>query len=232
LPNYFSGTCTPGSEETTITQALERSCNTTFAAIGMKLGDRALRRQAEAFGFGAALTLPLPVAPSVFPRDLNPPQTAQSAIGQFDVRTTPLQMAMVAAGIANQGVVMMPYLIEELRSRELEVISRTDPTELSRAITSQVAAVLTNIMVGVVDNGTGTNAAISGVKVAGKSGTAQAGDGRNPDAWFVAFAPADTPTVAVAVVLENGGSDRQIEVGGNLLAAPIARAVMKAVLGS
>jgi len=231
LPNYFKGTCTPGSDQTTITHALERSCNTTFAALGLQLGDRALRRQAAAFGFGTALSVPLSVAPSVFPRVLNPPQTAQSAIGQFDVRTTPLQMAMVAAAIANQGTVMTPYLVEELRSRDLEVLHRTDPQVLSRAVTAQVAAELATIMVSVVENGTGSNAQIPGVKVAGKTGTAQVGGGKNPDAWFVSFAPADNPTVAVAVVLENGGSDRQIEVGGNLLAAPIARAVMKAVLG-
>jgi peptidoglycan glycosyltransferase len=140
-------------------------------------------------------------------------------------------MAMVAAAIANQGVVMAPYLVEELRARDLDVLSRTDPQELGRAISPQVAAELTKIMVSVVDNGTATNAQISGVQVAGKTGTAQVGNGKNPHAWFVSFAPALNPTVAVAVVLENGGSDRQIEVGGNLLAAPIARAVMRAVLG-
>jgi peptidoglycan glycosyltransferase len=173
----------------------------------------------------------MPVARSVFPSNLNAPQTAQSAIGQFDVRATPLQMAMVAAAIANQGVVMTPYLVEELRARDLDVLSRTDPQELGRAMSPEVAAELTKIMVSVVDNGTATNAQISGVQVAGKTGTAQVGNGKNPHAWFVSFAPALNPTVAVAVVLENGGSDRQIEVGGNLLAAPIARAVMRAVLG-
>jgi peptidoglycan glycosyltransferase len=126
---------------------------------------------------------------------------------------------------------MTPYLVEELRARDLDVLSRTDPQELSRAMTPEVAAELTKIMVSVVQNGTATNAQISGVQVAGKTGTAQNADGKNPHAWFVSFAPALNPTVAVAVVLENGGSDRQIEVGGNLLAAPIARAVMRAVLG-
>ncbi|HEY2831497.1 MAG TPA: penicillin-binding protein 2 [Sporichthyaceae bacterium] len=231
LPNYFKGTCTPGSDKTTITHALEKSCNTTFGAIGMALGQDALRRQAEAFGFGESLAVPMPVARSVFPSNLNAPQTAQSAIGQFDVRATPLQMAMVAAAIANQGVLMAPYLVEELRARDLDVLSRTDPQELGRAMSPQVAAELTKIMVSVVENGTATNAQISGVQVAGKTGTAQVGNGKNPHAWFVSFAPALNPTIAVAVVLENGGSDRQIEVGGNLLAAPIARAVMRAVLG-
>lgn len=230
LPNYFEGSCTPGSRETTITAALERSCNTTFGALGLALGDDALREQAEAFGFGESLDVPMPVAESVFPADINEPQTAQSAIGQFDVRATPLQMALVAAGIANAGVVMTPYLVEEVRAPDLDVLSRTQPDELSRAMPAAVAADLRDIMVSVVENGTATNAAIRGVEVAGKTGTAQVGEGSNPHAWFVSFAPANDAQVAVAVVLENGGSERQIEVGGNLLAAPIARAVMEAVL--
>lgn len=231
LPNYFDGTCTPGSQKTTIKRALEKSCNTTFGAIGMDLGGEALQKQAEAFGFGDRYEVPLPVVASIFPSDLNAPQTAQSAIGQFDVRATPLQMAMVVAAIANQGVLMKPYLVDEVRAPDLDVLDRTDPEEIGRAIRPQVAADLTAIMVSVVDNGTATNARIGGVKVAGKTGTAQVGEGKNPHAWFVCFAPADDPKVAIAVVLENGGSERQIEVGGNLLAAPIARAVMEAILG-
>jgi peptidoglycan glycosyltransferase len=215
LPNYFSGPCTPGSQTTTMTKALQRSCNTTFGAIGMDLGDDVLRKQAEAFGFGERWEVPLPTAASVFPSDLNEPQTAQAAIGQF----------------ANQGVLMKPYLVEEVRAPDLDVLSRTDPEELSRAIRPQVAADLTAMMVSVVTDGTATNARIPGIDVAGKTGTAQVGEGRNPHAWFVAFAPAIDPKIAVAVVLENGGSERQIEVGGNLLAAPIARAVMEAILG-
>jgi peptidoglycan glycosyltransferase len=230
LPNYFKGTCTPGSETTTITKALERSCNTTFGAIGMELGADALQRQADLFGFGQKLNVPMPVAPSYFPEQLNAPQTAQSAIGQFDVRTTPLQMAMIAAAIANGGKVMTPYLVEETRARDLDVLSRTDPQDRGQAVSPEVAAALTQMMVSVVENGTASNARIPGVRVAGKTGTAQVGNGRNPHAWFISFAPAENPSVAVAVVLENGGSERQIEVGGNLLAAPIARAVMRAVL--
>jgi peptidoglycan glycosyltransferase len=230
LPNYFSGTCTPGSETTTLTQALRRSCNTTFGALGLELGDDALREQAEKFGLNRDVDIPMPVARSVFPENLDPPQTAQSAIGQFDVRTTPLQMAMVAAGIANRGVVMTPYLVEKVTGPDLQVLNRTTPQELSEAVSPLVAAQLTRMMVDVVEQGTGTNAQISGVQVAGKTGTAQLGGGRNPHAWFVSFAPADDPKVAVAVVLENGGSDAQLEVSGNRLAAPIARQVMEAVL--
>ncbi|MGQ0629961.1 MAG: peptidoglycan D,D-transpeptidase FtsI family protein [Sporichthyaceae bacterium] len=231
LPNYFQGTCSPGSKETTITKALSRSCNTTFGALGLELGDDALRQQAEAFGFNANYEVPMGVAQSVFPSDINEPQTAQSAIGQFDVRATPLQMAMVAAGIANQGVVMAPYLVDEIRDPDLDVLARSSPEEFSRAMRPQVAAQLAAMMAAVVSDGTGSNARIPGIAVAGKTGTAQVAEGENPHAWFVSFAPVSDPRIAVAVVLENGGSDRQIEVGGNLLAAPIARAVMQAVLG-
>jgi len=230
LPNYFSGTCTPGSEMTTIVQALRKSCNTTFGALGLALGDAALREQAEKFGLNQDLDVPMPVARSVFPENLNPPQTAQSAIGQFDVRATPLQMAMVAAGIANRGVVMTPYLVEKVTGPDLQVLNRTTPQELSQGVSPEVAAQLTRMMVDVVTQGTGSNAQIPGVEVAGKTGTAQVGGGRNPHAWFVSFAPANDPKVAVAVVLENGGSDARLEVSGNQLAAPIARKVMEAVL--
>jgi peptidoglycan glycosyltransferase len=230
LPNYFSGTCTPGSDTTTMRQALSRSCNTTFGALGLELGDKALREQAEKYGLNRDLDVPMPAARSVFPDRLDPPQTAQSAIGQFDVRTTPLQMAMVVAGIANRGIVMTPYLVEEVTGPDLQVLHKTDPRELSEAVSPQVAAQLTDLMVEVVEQGTGSNAQIGGIRVAGKTGTAQVGGGRNPHAWFVSFAPADDPQVAVAVVLENGGSDAQLEVSGNQLAAPIARQVMEAVL--
>ncbi len=228
LPNYDSRTCSPGSDTTTLENALRRSCNTTFAALGLELGDDVLREQAERFGFGRELRVPMPSAESVFPAAPNPPQTAQSAIGQFDVRATPLQRALVAAGIANRGVVMSPYLVAEVRAPDLSVVDAAEPEQLATAMSPQVAAQLTEMMVTVVEDGTGSNARISGVRVAGKTGTAQQGSGRPPHAWFVAFGPADAARVAVAVVIEDGGGAQ--EVSGNRLAAPIARDVMRAVL--
>jgi peptidoglycan glycosyltransferase len=228
LPNFDRAQCTPGSDTTTLAQALRRSCNTTFGAVGMALGADALAEQAQAFGFGRSLELPLSAAASVFPDNADEPQTAQSAIGQYDVAATPLQMAMVAAGIANRGVVMSPYLVSEVRGPDLSLLSRADPQALSTAVSPQVAATLTSMMVDVVNNGTGTNAAIPGVPVAGKTGTAEHG-GPRPHAWFVSFAPAEDPAVAVAVIVEDGGDAP--EVSGNEIAAPIARAVMEAVLG-
>ncbi len=166
---------------------------------------------------------------SRYPEDPDLPQTALSAIGQFDVRATPLQMALVGAAIANRGVLMAPYLVQEVRAPDLSVLDTTQPRSLGEAVSPQTAAELTQMMVQVVEQGTGTNGQIPGVRVAGKTGTAQQGGGRPPHAWFVSFAPADTdPQVAVAVVVEDGGG--QLEISGNGLAAPIAKAVMEAVL--
>ena len=195
----------------------------------MDLGDEALREQAEAFGFNRSFDVPMPVVPSIYPDDLDAPQTALSSIGQYDVRATVTQMAMVAAGVANDGVVMKPYVIEEEQAPDLSTLEIASPDELSKATSPAVAEELTDMMVGVVTDGTGTNAAISGHTVAGKTGTAQDGSQRPPHVWFMAFAPAEDPQVAVAVIVENGGDDGDLATG-NETAAPIAKAVMEAVL--
>jgi peptidoglycan glycosyltransferase len=228
LPNYDGLPCNAAGRAT-LTDALKRSCNAAFGKVGLDLGDDALRAQAEKFGFNEAVEVPMRSVASRFPEDPNPPQTAQSAIGQFDVLATPLQMAMVAAAVANRGVLMAPYLVQEVQAPDLSVIDSAQPRELGTAVSPQTAASLAQMMTAVVDDGTGTNAQIPGVKVAGKTGTAQQGEGRKPHAWFVSFAPSDTEAkVAVAVVLEDGGG--AAEVSGNELAAPIAQAVMRAVL--
>jgi peptidoglycan glycosyltransferase len=136
---------------------------------------------------------------------------------------------MVAAAIGNGGVVMEPQLISSVRSAELEVIDEPQPTELGRAVSAETAAALTRMMTTVVTDGTGRAAQIDGVDVAGKTGTAQHAPGAAPHAWFTAFAPAQDPTVAVAVVVEEGG-DAGSEASGGRTAAPIARAVIEAVL--
>jgi peptidoglycan glycosyltransferase len=137
-------------------------------------------------------------------------------------------MALVAAGIGNQGVVMNPYLVAQTRGPDLAVLDATTPTVFSQAVSADVAAQLRDMMVTVVKRGTGQRAAIPGVQVAGKTGTAQQGNGKPPHAWFVSFAPATNPKVAVAVIIEDG--DGSTEISGGRLAAPIARAVMEAVL--
>ena len=226
IGNYFDGPCLSGT--VTLTEALAISCNTAFAKIGLDLGDDAIREQADRFGFNEAMTMPLAVAPSVYPDDLDPPQTALSAIGQYDVRATALQMAMVGAGVANGGLVMKPYLVAEEQAPDLSALSITEPEPLSRAVSSEVAAELRDMMVNVVTSGTGQTAAIPGYTVGGKTGTAQDGN-RPPHVWFMAFADAQDPQVAVAVVVENGG-DLGDEATGSAVAAPIAREVMRAVL--
>ena len=229
LPNETGQPCGP-NDETTLIHALEISCNTAFGSLGLELGGEKLRAQAAKFGFGDSLQVPMRVATSSVPADLNAPQAAQAAIGQYDVRTTPLQMAMVAAGIANGGRVMTPYLIQSVRSANLDIIESTpDPVELSQAVSEQTARTLTKMMVSVVDNGSGARAQIDGVEVAGKTGTAQHDPDKPPHAWFISFAPATDPRVAVAVVVEDGGVTGS-EVGGGRVAAPIARQVMEAVL--
>lgn len=227
LKNFAGETCGDG-KTTTLIDALTISCNTAFGNLGETLGQDALRRQAEAFGFNNSFSVPMKSATSVFPANLDAAQTIQSAIGQFNVRATPLQMAMIAACIANGGTLMKPYLVKQLVGPNLAVIDTTKPTPIRQAISAQVAAQLTQMMESVVDKGTGTTAQIPGVKVAGKTGTAENAEGKPPHAWFVSFAPADQPKIAIAVVVENGGGVN--DATGAMVAAPIAKAVMTAAL--
>ncbi len=228
LPNENGMSC--GGDKITLTRALEVSCNVAFGWLGMQIGDDALREQAQKFGFGDRYLDDLnDQAESRFPADPDEPQTALSAIGQFDVAATPLQMAMVTAGIANGGTVMKPYLVDEVRSPNLDVLDKANPEPYRSAVSSSVARDLTQMMISVVDQGTGTTAQIPGIKVAGKTGTAQSAADRNPYAWFVSFAPADDPKVAVAVLVEDAGVERDA-ISGSGLAAPIAKRVMEAVI--
>ena len=235
LPNQSGEPCGSGPEElTTLTNALRVSCNTAFAYLGNDLGDDALREQAERFGYNSEPLTDedLNAATSIFPAELDAPQTALAAIGQFDVRATPLQIAMVSAGIANDGTVMNPYLIEELRDPDrVKVLERTEPEELSRAVSTETAQELTAMMVEVVQNGTGQNGQLDGIQVAGKTGTAQTTAERPPYAWFTSFAPADDAQIAVAVVIEEAPDTARDDIAGGRLAAPVAKAVMEAVLG-
>ena len=226
--NYDGGNC--GGRRITLTQALQVSCNVTFMSLANELGVDAMADQAEAFGFNDTSLEDLGgQAESLYPRDLDPPQTALSGIGQSSVTATPLQMAMVVAAIANDGDVMRPYVVDEVRAANLSVLDRTDPQSISKAISSTTAEELTTMMVATVDSGTATPAQIPGVQVAGKTGTAQSTADRPPYAWFVSFAPADDPQVAVAVLVQSSDTSRS-EIGGGRLGGPIAKAVMEAVI--
>lgn len=230
LPNDFSGACS-SSGKITLQDALRISCNTAFGSVGMAVGQQALAEQAQKFGFGQQLKIPLTVTPSTFPStSLTQSQLAQSAIGQYEDRVSPLQMAMVSAAIANKGVLMKPRLVNRILASDLTVMSRPGTEELGRAVSRDTAAKLTQMMEAVVQSGTGTRGQIDGVTVAGKTGTAeQGGNASAPNAWFTAFAPADNPVVAVAVVVEDGGSLGDAASGGRV-AAPIAKKVMEAVI--
>jgi peptidoglycan glycosyltransferase len=235
LVNESRGSC--GGDKITFTRALQVSCNVSFGDVGLKVGADKIRSTAQKFGFGKrffndlddALTRQ---ALSRFPEKPDAPQTALSAIGQFDVAATPLQMAMVGAGIANDGVVMKPYLVDEIKSPKLDVINKTEPQQMpdQPAMSSSSSRDLRQMMVAVVQGGTGRTAQIPGVEVAGKTGTAQSSPDRPPYAWFVSFAPAQTPAVAVAVLVQDAGVARD-QISGSGLAAPIAKAIMEAVIG-
>jgi penicillin-binding protein A len=220
-----------GSGQIPFTQAMENSCNTTFAALANEVGADAMLEQAEKFGFNQHYLDDLrPQAEANFPADMDEAETGQSGIGQFEVRSTPLQMAMVAAGIANDGKVMKPYLVDEVQSAEYDTLEKTDDEEFSVAISSSTADELTDLLVSTVENGTASPAAIPGIEVAGKTGTAQSGiDNVPPYAWFVSFAPADNPEIAVAVMIEQADIPRG-EIAGGQLGGPIAKAVMEAVI--
>ncbi|MGO1316214.1 MAG: peptidoglycan D,D-transpeptidase FtsI family protein [Cellulomonadaceae bacterium] len=228
LRNYGGAACSP-TGEMTLADALRVSCNTAFAQLGMDLGQDQLRATAESFGFGNAYEVPMRSAVSVFPDDLDAPRTALASIGQESVSATPLQMALIGATIANDGVEMNPYTVSAIRNPDLEIVSETTPSERTRPISADTAEAMTQMMIEVVRSGSGRAAAISGVDVAGKTGTAETTKDVAPHAWFVGFAPAEDPQVVVAVIVENGG-DLGNEATGGAVAAPVARAVMEAVL--
>lgn len=232
----------------TLKVALEFSCNTVFAGIGTQLGDDAVKKQAEAFGFNDFgkynyqsptgvdtknnMEIPTRVSASLFPSNKDGAATMRASIGQQDVQATPLQMASVVATIANNGKMMQPYLVDSLKSQNMDTIEQTSPKQVSEAVSPTVAGQLQDMMQGVVTEGTCKTAQIPGVKVGGKTGTAQRGVNNkdNPYAWFVSYGEVDGKKVAVAVVIEDSNADRD-DISGCGSAAPTAVAVMKAVLG-
>jgi penicillin-binding protein A len=224
LENFNGSRCSPSGEQPLI-DALTISCNTAFAQLGIDLGEDRVREMAEAFGLdGEGYEIPLDVAPSGVGDIESPAALGQTSIGQRDVRMTPLQAALVAATVANDGVQMKPYLIDQVQAPDLTVIDSTEPEEWREPITADVANQLTEMMASVVDNGSGRAARISGVQVAGKTGTAQVSDEVADHTWFMGFAPADDPQIAVAVFVANGGGT------GGERSAPIARQVIQAYL--
>ncbi|MFJ3231403.1 penicillin-binding transpeptidase domain-containing protein [Streptomyces sp. NPDC086787] len=243
LPWIMPGTHTPLKNEgnipckdATMRDALRVSCNSVFGKIGSDLGNDKMLAQAKKFGFDAEQFVPIRSSSSVFSDGMNQSQTALSSIGQFNTAATPLQMAMVASAVANNGTLMKPYMVDKLESSGLDTISTTQPEEMSRPLSAKNAQILQSMMETVVKDGTGKNAQIGGgVTVGGKTGTAQHGVGnsKNPYAWFISYAKLGDGSmpVAVAVVVEDDNAHRD-DISGGGLAAPIAKNVMEAVIHS
>ncbi|MFI6206782.1 peptidoglycan D,D-transpeptidase FtsI family protein [Streptomyces sp. NPDC051041] len=222
-------------ENATIRVALQYSCNNVFAKTAVALGEDKVRAMAEKFGFNDdEQDVPVRAYPSVYPSDMYPSETALTGIGQFDVTATPLQMAMVSAAIANGGRLVSPHMVSRITDGDGDVLrDYDDEADAKQIVGAGTAEQLRSAMRTVVEDGTGTNARIAGATVGGKTGTAQHGENnsKTPYAWFTSYAESDETgeAVAVAVVVEQSDAARS-EVSGNGLAAPVARAAMKAAL--
>ncbi len=232
ISNAWGGACGDGAT-VDLTTAFVLSCNTVFGMLGIEVGADALVGQAEALGFNTEpATTDFRAASSVIPDaesfENSDAALAQTAIGERDVRATPLQMAMVAATVATGGEMMEPYLVAEVFTADAEVESVTEPTPLGRAMSPAAAEALSVMMERVVTNGTGQRASVNGVRIGGKTGTAETPSG-SPHAWFIGYGPVDAapgePQIAIAVLVESGGAVGASASGGTL-AAPIAQAVM------
>ena len=227
LTNFTNTACTSAGRIDLFT-ALEISCDTTFGMIGLEIPEE-VHETAEGFGFNQELPFDIRTEVSSYPEipEDRAPEWAKAAIGQQDVVATPLQMALVASGVANGGEVLRPRLVREIIDPTGGIVERFEPEVFSEAMSAETAEEVTRMMVAAVETGTGTAAQIPGVEVAGKTGTAQTVKGANPHTWFICFAPADDPQIAVAVIVEHGGSFGS-EATGGAVAAPIARQILLA----
>ncbi|MFD2794048.1 peptidoglycan D,D-transpeptidase FtsI family protein [Promicromonospora vindobonensis] len=233
VQNYGGQVCSD-TGEMPLKDAMRISCNTSFLALANEVGKDGMQQMFQDFGFTESIDIPMSTSVGAYPglsdtaTDDSAARIALSGMGQGDLRMTPLQVAMMSAAIANDGDLMEPYLIQSVRDSDLELVSQTKPSRYKSPFSSSTADALTEMMVGVVNDGSGTGAQISGVEVAGKTGTAE-DDPRSPTLWFTSFAPADDPEVAVAVVLENEGQSTDESTGG-ALASPIAAQIMQAAI--
>jgi peptidoglycan glycosyltransferase len=248
LQNFGDDHCNGGSSQISLIEAFEESCNVTFAEVGLELGPERLAAQARAYGLCGIrpperttcdepiVRFELPFQNGRFPEpeyfERNDPLLAFSAIGLDNDLVNPMQMALLASAVANGGTMPQPRLVREVRDAQGRVAREFGIDEVGRAISAGSAAALTRMMISVVNQGSGYRAQIPGIQVAGKTGTATNGEGRAPNAWFTAFAPAggaQTPEIAVSVIVLDGG-DLGNEATGGQVAAPIVRAVIEAYL--
>jgi len=248
LENFGDDHCNGGSSQISLIEAFEESCNVTFAEVGLELGPERLAEQARAYGLCGTLPpdrttcdeplvrFELPFQNGRFPEpeyfERNDPLLAFSAIGLDNDLVNPLQMALIASAVANGGTMPQPRLVTEVRDAQGRVARNFGETDVGEAISDSSAAALTRMMISVVNEGSGFLAQIPGIQVAGKTGTATNGEGRPPNAWFTAFAPAGgqrPPQIAVSVIVLDGG-DLGNEATGGQVAAPIVKAVIDAYL--
>ncbi|PRH77618.1 penicillin-binding protein [Streptomyces solincola] len=225
-------------EDASIRTALQYSCNNVFGKMAVDLGQDKVKAMADRFGFDdEKQDVPVRAYASRYPTGMDKAQTALSGIGQFDVTATPLQISMVSAALANDGVLASPHLVSKVVDSDGDALESFDDGEDGdgrRVVSAETAGQLQDAMRTVVEEGTGTNARISGAEVGGKTGTAQRGvdNSGTPYAWFTSYAKdkASGKQVAVAVFVEDSHAARN-EVSGNGLAAPVARKMMAAALG-
>jgi peptidoglycan glycosyltransferase len=231
IRNFDGSTC--GGK---LFEVLRISCNSAFAQMGVEVGPQSMVATAEAFGFNQDVPIDLtgPARSNFPPEDhftRNTPALAQSAIGQNDVAATPLQMAMVAAAVANEGTIMVPHVVHDIRDVDGNIVERIKPKEWTTAMDAGTAAIMRSAMLGVAKNGTATRLKVDGFEVGGKTGTAQLGtDPPRSHAWIIGFAGpiGQDPTIAVAVLVE--GQPGASEQTGGRVSAPIAQAVIKTYL--
>jgi peptidoglycan glycosyltransferase len=232
ISNANGMACNDG-QSTTLLQAFVRSCNTIFADLAIQLGAVDIGLTAEAMGFNQELEYEWPMPEAVWDTaELanDPAALGQSGIGERDVRATPMHMAMIAAAVANDGVAVTPYAVRRIFDADGETVEETEVSELGRAMTTGTAMTLTQMMERVVTEGTGRGAAVPGVRVAGKTGTATGSEGfSNP--WFIGFAPVEDPTIAIAVFIEGSAASGESASGGSV-AAPIASELIEVWLSS
>lgn len=236
IGNFNGQACGPGTEVPLAT-AFINSCNTIFGMLGMEVGAEQLVGTAESFGFNSEVPLEIRSIASTIPAaetfEFDVPGLAQTAIGQRDVLATPLQMALAAGAVANDGEIMVPYLVQEIFSAEGVVEESTEPVVWLRATSPGASTTLSDLMERVVTSGTGKRASVPGIRVAGKTGTAEVPDSA-PHAWFVGFGPVDPspgdPQIALAVLIESGGDAGEAATGGTV-AAPIAQLMFAEFFG-
>jgi penicillin-binding protein A len=224
IQNYEGESCGNGVS-VTLLYALEKSCNTVFAKLGVeKVKADGIKSTAKKFGFGQTIDVPMTSSPSATGDIPDDPAVAQSSIGQRDVRMTPLQGAMIASAVANNGDLMTPYLVKEVQAPDFTTLSTTQTKKFSSPMSSSTAGELQKMMQAVVESGTGTKAQIDGAIVGGKTGTAEDGDARQDHDWFIGYSiVGGVPVAAVAVVLENAGKSSSS-------AAKIAGTIMKSII--